>query len=51
MVTEEHAEGAAEWLKDIMEAAADTIVNGDAPTEARVPMKADTNVCGSWADK
>jgi DNA polymerase I len=51
LVPEEHAERAAEWLTDIMEAAADTIVNGDAPTEARVPMKADTKVCGSWADK
>jgi DNA polymerase I len=51
LVPEEHAEMSAEWLTDIMEAAADTIVNGDAPTEARVPMKADTKVCGSWADK
>jgi DNA polymerase-1 len=51
LVPEEHAERAAEWLTDIMEAAADTIVNGDAPAEARVPMKADTKVCGTWADQ
>ena len=51
LVPEEHAERTAEWLTDIMEAAADTIVNGDTPSEARVPMKADTEVCGTWADK
>ena len=51
LVPEEHAERTAEWLTDIMETAADTIVNGDTQPEARVPMKADTNVCGSWADK
>ena len=51
MVPSEHAEGAAEWLTSIMETAADTTVNAEAPPEARVPMKADTKVCGSWADK
>jgi DNA polymerase I len=51
LVSEAHEEEAAEWLTDIMETAADTIVNGDAPTEARVPMRADTEVCGTWADK
>jgi DNA polymerase-1 len=51
LVPEEHAERTAEWLTNIMESAADTIVNGDAPPEARVPMKADTKVCRTWADK
>jgi DNA polymerase I-like protein with 3'-5' exonuclease and polymerase domains len=51
VVPEKHAGRAAEWLTDIMETAADIIVNGDTPTEARVPMKADTNVCGAWADQ
>ncbi len=48
---DEQAEEAASWLTGIMESAADAVVNGDAPAEARVPMKADTKVCGSWADK
>jgi DNA polymerase-1 len=51
VVPDEHAERALEWLTDIMEHTADTVVNGDAPAETRVPMKADTKVCGSWADK
>ena len=51
VVPEEHAERAAGWLTDVLETAADAIVNGDAPAEARVPIKADTEVRGSWADK
>ncbi len=51
VVRDEHAERALAWLTDIMESAADAIVNGDAPAETRVPIKADTKVCGSWADK
>jgi len=51
VVPDEPAEEAAGWLTGIMESAADTTVNGDAPAEARVPIRADTNVCGSWAHK
>ena len=51
VVPEEYAERAAGWLTGVVETAADAIVNGDAPAEARVPMKADTEVRGSWAGK
>ena len=51
VVPEERAEKAARWLTAIMEATADAMVNGDAPPEECVSIKADTSVCGSWADK
>ena len=51
LVSEEHAERAAEWLTVIMEGVGESVVNGDRPPEERVPIVADTHVCTSWADK
>jgi DNA polymerase I-like protein with 3'-5' exonuclease and polymerase domains len=51
LVPEEHADRAAGWLTEIMEGVGDLVVNGDAPLEKRVPIKADTSICESWGDK
>ncbi|PLS86474.1 MAG: hypothetical protein CYG60_07035 [Actinobacteria bacterium] len=51
VVPEEHARVAAGWLTNLMEGVADRVVNGDAPETERVPIKADTSVCKSWAEK
>ena len=45
LVPEEHAGRAAGWLTEIMEGVGDVVVNGDAPPEKRVPLKADTTIC------
>jgi DNA polymerase I-like protein with 3'-5' exonuclease and polymerase domains len=51
LVPEEHADRAAGWLTEIMEGVGDAVVNGDAPPEKRVLIKADTGTCKSWGDK
>jgi DNA polymerase I-like protein with 3'-5' exonuclease and polymerase domains len=51
LVPEEHADRAAGWLTEIMEGVGDAVVNGDAPSEERVLIKADTGTCKSWGDK
>lgn len=51
IVPEEQAQKAAQWLTSIMESVAERIVNEDAPESWRVPIKADTSVCKSWAEK
>ncbi len=48
---EEHADRAARWLTEIMEGVGDMVVNGDAPPEERVLIKADTSVCTNWGEK
>ena len=51
LAPEEHAQRDKGWLTAIMEGVGDSVVNGDRPTEERVPIVADTRVCTSWADK
>ena len=51
LAPEEHAKRAEGWLTGIMEGVGDSVVNGDRPTEERVPIVADTHVCTSWVDK
>lgn len=51
LVPENLAQNTAELLTTVMERVGDTEVNGDAPPELRVPIKADTCVVHSLGDK
>jgi DNA polymerase I-like protein with 3'-5' exonuclease and polymerase domains len=51
LVPENMAQSTADKLTAVMERVGDTGVNGDAPSELRVPIKADTCVVQSLGDK
>ncbi len=51
LVPEQHADGAAQWLTEIMESVGDSVLNEDRPPGERVPIEAETRVCVSWGDK
>ncbi len=51
VVPKEQTQVAAQWLTGIVEGVGDRVVNGEAPEGEGVPIKADTSVCKSWAEK